>query len=311
MALEFGPLQLEDAAACAEIGGDVFAGINIPYFLERQYGLSGYGGRMNAYWTRSLLQSDPRHFLVARDGAEVVAFAGLSAQKQFGIGCLVHLGVKRSRQNQGIGRQLVQAGIEHLRAQDLDVAWIAYDAGNERAGHLYRKLGFADFEGELYLDRAMPGPEERAALALRIEPALEALLERLPGGQPVFPEERLAELYGLAADRRALRRYYLACRMGPGLTAYVPASGDDRSFVIAGREADGPVLRLSMVCCGGTEAAAALLQSVLVHESAAAGKPPFVACYVDRHLPVGDSLQALAAAGFSRTHSLVDLAQRL
>jgi hypothetical protein len=69
MALEFGPLQPEDAAACAEIGGDVFAGINIPYFLERKYGLSGYGGRMNAYWTRSLLQSDPRHFLVARDGA--------------------------------------------------------------------------------------------------------------------------------------------------------------------------------------------------------------------------------------------------
>lgn len=310
MALELGPLRPEDAAACAEIGGDVFDGINIPYFLEKKYGLAGYGGRMNAYWTRALLQSDPRHFLVAHEDGQVVAFAGMSAQPQFGIGCLVHLGVKRSAQNRGIGHQLVQAGIEHLRKAGLPVAWIAYDQGNERAGHLYRKLGFSDFGGELYLDRAMPGSQERAALPIRIEPSLEALLERLPAGQPVFPEEELVSHFGLPGERAAMRRLYLAGRMGPGLTAYVPRSGADRSFVVAGREADGPVLRLPMVYLDGTQTGAELLRAGLVREAARA-TAPLRACYVDRHLPLGDSPAALAAAGFSQIHSLVDLAQRL
>jgi len=315
MSIEVGVFRPGDAAACEAISAEVFEPVdNIPYILQERYGIPGYGGRMNAFYARGLFESSPGSFLVAREEDEVVGYAGLSTQVDLGVGWLVHIGVKRTAQNRGIGHQLVLSGLRHFRALGLPVAWIAFDNGNERAGHLYRKLGFRHFATEVYYVRCLWDSDEGPALAVKQEPSVEALLRRLPPDKALFAEEELAVLYGLPAGRVDVRRACLRERLGPGSAAYVPAEGDDvSSFAIAEREVDGPVLRLAMVSVGEPATTARLLRGVLARYRALSepGLPRLRAVYIDRHKPDDESVLALKAAGFQRVHHLLCLSRRL
>lgn len=310
MAVEIGYFRPEDGPACEAIGGDVFAGLNIPYFLEEKYGIPGYGSRMNAYWTRGLFEGHPDHFLVAREGDEVVGFAGLAPDPASGTGSLAHIGVRRQSQGRGIGRRLVERGLEHCRRLGLGAAWIAYDEGNERAGGLYRRLGFVDFAVDVFLDAPMPaagGAGEAAAARL----SLPEMLERLPADRPVFVEEEVARLHRLEAEPQEIRRAALRTRLGAGLRLYAPPDGADPSFALVGREAGGPVLRFSHLWMARPAEAPSFIGGVLAREAAIGGEPALRACYADVYPPRDDAIAALEAAGFGVIHRLHCLSQRL
>jgi predicted N-acetyltransferase YhbS len=278
---------------------------------------------MNAYWTRQLFRGRPDLFLVAREDDAAVGFAGLTVQEAFGIGCLVHIGVQRLAQNRGIGQRLVETGLDLFRLRDLRAAWIAYDYGNERASHLYRKLGFTEFAEELFFDRDM-APTTGASLAVRVATCLDDLAQRLPAGRTWFAEEDLNRIHSLGLDPDAVRRQCLRDKMSGGVTAYVPAvtenrtagfaSGDDESFVIAGREADGPVLRLAMTSAGEPAAGPALIAGVLDHHrivAAGSSKPAFRAAYAESYRPADGWVAGLETAGLRRAHHLICLSQSL
>jgi len=313
MAVEIGWFRPSDAAACEAIASDVFAGLNIPYFLERRYGIDGYGSRMNAFWTRGFLHSAPDQFLVAREDGRAVGFAALSVLRRFGIGWLIHIGVHRERQNRGIGGRMVEAALTHFQKLGLSVAWIEYDDGNERAGYLYRKLGFREFGESVYFDSPISVVATQSCFDLREEPDARRLMSRLPAHATLFAEQELVRLHSLGVDDRALATLLLGARFGRQTKGYAVDWSEDRSFVVAGPEADGPVLHIAALYADEPVVAAHMLREVMTMHALTsvreATRP--VAAYAEVYQPSSGTVDALRDAGFQRVHKLICLSKRL
>lgn len=98
-----------------------------------------------ADYLRWLYQVDPEGFLVARIGGEVCGFIAVCRywrDRVHGeVGEIHELAVHPRWQGQGIGRLLMQAGMELLeRDHRLLALWVG--EGNRRALRLYQRLGF-------------------------------------------------------------------------------------------------------------------------------------------------------------------------
>jgi GNAT superfamily N-acetyltransferase len=312
MAIEVGCFRPGDAEACEAIAAEVFAGINLPYFLEERHQIPGYGRQMNVFWTHNLFCDHPEHFLVVRKEGNTVGFAGLTVQQELGIGCMVHIGVHRSAQNQGVGHRLMEASLAHFRRLELPVAWVDYDWQNSRAGHLYCKFGFLEFGSQVIFDRPVDPSRDSGGPAVRAERSVAQLADRLPSDEVFFAQEELARIYGLHLAPREIRVYCLRDYLQQGLTAYLPTTDEDNAFVIAGREAKGPVLRLAPV--GGAELAlsADLIHGVLCQcSSPCKAVEPVVTAYAETFNPSDDLVSALQSEGFRQIHRLVYLSRRV
>jgi len=51
--------------------------------------------------------------------------------------------VAPSKRNKGIGRDLIEAACEELKANGVTVLYLEVESGNAPAVHLYEKMGFA------------------------------------------------------------------------------------------------------------------------------------------------------------------------
>lgn len=303
MSLEMVLFRREHGPECEAISADVFAGINIPFFLEDIYGVQGHGAAMNAYWARMLFERHPETFLVALEEGRVAGFTGLTAVPEWGLGWVVHLGVARWAQGRGIGRRMVESGLDVLRSMKLPVSWIEYDRGNERAGGLYRRLGFVDFGRVQYFaaatDASRPVPPEVEADAAR--------LANVAGSRPLFAEEVVVAQYGLPASQAQVRRRCLAERL-EGARAFALGDGGHAAFALAAPEGDGRVLHLPAFWAGDAAAGATLLHGL---GALGAGEHGAVCLYVELYEPSAETLAALAGAGFREVHGLGCLARRL
>lgn len=99
----------------------------------------------HARWSRdswhSELVADDRHVLVSRNVADEVV--GVATFQTTGEVADLHRVVVRSDvRGQGIGRRLVQAGLEWAEAMGADQMMLEVEAGNEFAHRLYENMGF-------------------------------------------------------------------------------------------------------------------------------------------------------------------------
>jgi mycothiol synthase len=82
-------------------------------------------------------------FLLARDpGGALVGSIWLKVED--GVGEVYAVGVHPDRAGAGIGRALMEAGLERLRSSGVATAALYVEADNDRATGLYRSLGFTD-----------------------------------------------------------------------------------------------------------------------------------------------------------------------
>jgi len=73
--------------------------------------------------------------------AEDAGYIGLSAVlDEAEVGNIV---VAPSKRNKGIGRDLIEAACEELKANGVTVLYLEVESGNAPAVHLYEKMGFA------------------------------------------------------------------------------------------------------------------------------------------------------------------------
>jgi mycothiol synthase len=83
---------------------------------------------------------NPEDFLVVRDGTDIVAYCWLKVEG--GMGEFYVVGVDPSRQGEGLGRRLMDAGFARLAARGIRTALLYVEGDNAPALALYRSYGF-------------------------------------------------------------------------------------------------------------------------------------------------------------------------
>ena len=81
--------------------------------------------------------------LMLRDGDALVGYCWLKVEH--GIGEFYVVGVSPERQGEGLGRRLVEAGLNRLAERGIRISSLYVEADNEAAVRLYRSFGFDDF----------------------------------------------------------------------------------------------------------------------------------------------------------------------
>jgi ribosomal-protein-alanine N-acetyltransferase len=91
------------------------------------------------FWSE-LAEPETRFYLVARDGTEIVGYAGLCAYPEESF--VQTIAVKRERQGTGIGTRLLTALIEEARRRDEPIVGLEVRADNLVAQRMYQGFGF-------------------------------------------------------------------------------------------------------------------------------------------------------------------------
>lgn len=91
------------------------------------------------FWSE-LAEPETRFYLVARDGAEIVGYAGLCAYPEESF--VQTIAVKRDRQGTGIGTRLLTALIDEARRRDEPMVGLEVRADNQVAQRMYQGFGF-------------------------------------------------------------------------------------------------------------------------------------------------------------------------
>jgi ribosomal-protein-alanine N-acetyltransferase len=91
------------------------------------------------FWSE-LAEPETRFYLVARDGAEIVGYAGLCSYPEESF--VQTIAVKRDRQGTGVGTRLLTALIDEARRRDEPMVGLEVRADNLVAQRMYQGFGF-------------------------------------------------------------------------------------------------------------------------------------------------------------------------
>lgn len=112
--------------------------------IERLFGESG--GKDWAWRKRRSLDEDmdaqPDGILVAEEDGAVIGYITMRLDRDTLIGWIPNLAVSPSAQKGGIGRQLIDAALEHMRAAGMTLAKIETLDSNEVGKRFYPSMGF-------------------------------------------------------------------------------------------------------------------------------------------------------------------------
>ena len=98
---------------------------------------------------------EPAGLLIAEQNEAMVAFCWTKIHSLNPVGEIYIMAVDPLKQRQGLGREMVIAGLHHIRAKSIQSAMLYVDAENTAAQELYRSLGFTDWGRDiLYKVRA-------------------------------------------------------------------------------------------------------------------------------------------------------------
>lgn len=99
----------------------------------------------NAWSTEDILvaiRSQYHQVDVAVQGDEIVGFSHYTMVA--GVGELINIGVVQSHQRQGLGRALLNAMFETMKARECEQCFLEVRASNTAAIAIYREAGFQD-----------------------------------------------------------------------------------------------------------------------------------------------------------------------
>ena len=95
---------------------------------------------------------DAEDFLLLRDGGELIGYCWLKIEN--GEGEFYVVGVSPDRQGEGLGRELVAAGMTRLASQGIRTAHLYVEGDNAPALRLYRSFGFTERSVDIQYRRA-------------------------------------------------------------------------------------------------------------------------------------------------------------
>jgi len=128
-----------------------FEGVSIDYNIEQKFGpIGGRGWRDRKLDSVDMdLAHTPAAF-VAEEGGTVVGYITTRVSHQDKIGGISNMAVDPAWGHRGIGRRLMQAALDFLRAEGMEYARIETLEQNEIASVFYPKMGFTEIARQIH-----------------------------------------------------------------------------------------------------------------------------------------------------------------
>ena len=143
----------EDLAALKHITAICFDGVSIDRNIEERFGL--IGGR--DWQFRKLRHMDDdvsgeraTGVFVWEEAGNVVGYITTRIDHESKIGGIPNIAVLPDAQGRGIGRKLLDHGLDYMRSQGMEIAKIETLAQNEVGSHLYPSLGFEEVARQVH-----------------------------------------------------------------------------------------------------------------------------------------------------------------
>lgn len=92
---------------------------------------------------------------VAADGERPVGYITTTLDRDAGIGRIPNLAVHPDYQGQGLGRRLIEAALNHMRKEGLDIAKIETLAQNDVGSSFYPRMGFREVARQIHYIRPL------------------------------------------------------------------------------------------------------------------------------------------------------------
>ncbi len=147
------PYGPEDLEALKEITAACFEGVSIDRNIEACFGLIGghdWRWRKLRHIDDDVAGQRAGGVLVAADGERVVGFVTTRVDGESRIGWIPNLAVRPEYQGQGLGRRLLEAALDYLRAQGMECVRIETLAQNQIGMRLYPSLGFREVARQIH-----------------------------------------------------------------------------------------------------------------------------------------------------------------
>jgi ribosomal protein S18 acetylase RimI-like enzyme len=158
MSAQIRPYREEDRERLKEITVAAFPGVSIDRLIEEQFGL--LNGVDWAARKRQSIDADcdahPAGILVAEaaDG-RVIGYITTRVNPETRLGWIPNLAVEPDCQGTGIGKQLMQAALDYLRATGMTHAKIETLTTNERGQAFYPSFGFVEVARQIHYVREL------------------------------------------------------------------------------------------------------------------------------------------------------------
>ena len=146
------PYRASDYDALVEVTKRAFDGVSIDQNIERRYGLIhgvGWGERKAAHLDADVA-ANPHGILVWDVDGVAVGYVSCRFHPRTHIGRIPNLAVHPEHQGKGVGRALLAAAFEYLRALGMELVRIETLVQNERCCELYPRLGFEEVARQVH-----------------------------------------------------------------------------------------------------------------------------------------------------------------
>jgi ribosomal protein S18 acetylase RimI-like enzyme len=158
MSVQLRPYREADRERLKEITIAAFPGVSIDRLIEEQFGL--LNGVDWAARKRQSIDADcdahPAGILVAEaEDGRIVGYITTRLNPETGLGWVPNLAVEPDCQGTGIGKQLMQAALEYLRAAGMTHAKIETLTANERGQAFYPSFGFVEVARQIHYVRKL------------------------------------------------------------------------------------------------------------------------------------------------------------
>ena len=131
---------------------DSFDQVSFESNIESVFGvINGYSWQdRKADHIRADFNDPDGRVLLARKSGTVIGFVSIRFNRVSAIGVIANLAVAIASRNTGIGRMLIEAALDEMRRENMDLARIETLAQNHIGQSLYPKLGFHEIARQIY-----------------------------------------------------------------------------------------------------------------------------------------------------------------
>ena len=146
------PAQTSDLEMVIQLTLESFGQVSVESNIESEFGIingTSWQDRKADHIQQDFNDPDGR-ILLAKYGGQTIGFVSIRLNRKSKIGVISNLAVAMVARNGGVGRALIQAAIDEMKSESMELARIETLTQNDIGKSLYPKLGFREIARQIY-----------------------------------------------------------------------------------------------------------------------------------------------------------------